>query len=227
MNRLYLFIFGVILLLLSGCISGPDVSRINKNDPDSEFYYPKFSSLKALLSTSEKRININWVDKSQFNDGFLIKKRLSKKDNFTTIDTANSSFFKEIIDNYSLAMEYEISSYYLKDDIVKYGQRTRTDSLNFGKLYNLGYFSKGDTVFVQWFRDTAFDDRTTIKYKEQNSSNWKTLSTIPQADLSDDFYRTSFVLPIGRAYDFKVEASLENYRGNFETFYKREFSFFH
>lgn len=227
MNRLYLFIFGVILLLLSGCISGPDVSRINKNDPDSEFYYPKFSSLKALLSSSEKRININWVDKSQFNDGFLIKKRLSKKDNFITIDTAYSSAFKEYLEDYSLEMEYEITSFYIRNNRVKFGQHSRIDSLYFGKIEYVGYYSQNDTLFVQWFRDTAFDDRTTIKYKQQNSSNWEVLSTIVQADLPDDFYRTYFKLPTGIKYDFRIEVDLQNYKDEFETFYRREFSYFH
>ena len=227
MSRLNLFIWSVTLLLLAGCISGPDVSRINPNDPESDFYYPKFSNLQSFLSSNEKRVTLSWIDKSQFNEGFRVRMRYNQDDDFTTIDTTTFSSYNEVLSNYSLGMEYEITSFYTNNNGIKFGQSEKTDSLNFGKISSLGYYSQNDTMFVQWFRDSAFDDRTTIKYKQQGSSDWETLFTILQADLTDDFYRTSFVLPRGLQYDFRVEVDLQNYKDEFETFYEREFSFYH
>ncbi len=221
------YFFGIILFLFYGCLSGPDTSRINSYDPGSEVFKPRFTELKIIVPATEKRSLISWVDRSAYNDGFIVKRRYSSKENFEPIDTISTSSFTELLTDYSFEMEYQISSYYLRGDKINLGQSTVTEQMDFGGLTSIGYFSQNDTVFVQWFRDTAFDDRISIEYKEQNSSQWTTISTIQQSEMSGEFYRSSFVLPIGQTYNFRIEASLQNYKNEYEAFFKREFSLNH
>tara|TARA_R110002096_G_scaffold170131_3_gene342198 strand:- start:2936 stop:3619 length:684 start_codon:yes stop_codon:yes gene_type:complete len=221
------YIFGLSLLLFFGCLSGPDSSRINSYDPGSEIFKPLFTDLKIKVATTEKRAQISWLDRSAYNDGFIVKRRYSSKGKFEPIDTTSTISFTELLTDYSLEMEYQISSYYLRGNKINLGQSTETEHIDFGGLTSIGYFSQNDSVFVQWFRNTAFDDRITIEYKEQNSSQWSTISTIQQSEMSGEFHRTSFVLPKGQTYNFRIEASLQNYNNEYETFFEREFSLNH
>ena len=227
MKRTTLYACGLSLFIFFGCLSGPDSSRINSYDPGSEIFKPLFSDLKIKVPTTEKRTLISWVDRSAYNDGFIVKRRYSSKGKFEPIDTISAPSFTELLTDYSLEMEYQISSYYLRGDKINLGQSTETEHIDFGGLTSIGHFSQNDTVFVQWFRNTAFDDRITIEYKEQNSSQWTTISTVQQSEMAGEFHRTSFVLLKGQTYNLRIEASLLNYKNEYEAFYKREFSLTH
>ncbi len=227
MKSITLYVCGLSLFIFLGCLSGPDSSRINTYDPSSEIFKPLFTNLKIKVPTTEKRALITWVDRSAYNDGFIVKRRYSSEGKFEPIDTISAPSYTELLTDYSLEMEYQISSYYLRGNKINLGHIDETGYIDFGGLTSIGHFSQNDTVFVQWVRETAFDDRITIEYKEQNSSQWATIFTVQQSEMSGEFYRTSFVLPKGQTYDFRIEASLLNFKNEYEAFYKKEFSLTH
>tara|TARA_R110000868_G_scaffold378658_7_gene644211 strand:+ start:6258 stop:6974 length:717 start_codon:yes stop_codon:yes gene_type:complete len=209
-----------LLFSFSGCLlSIPDGSRINENDPDSPLFHPKLSNLDANVSSLEKQITLNWKDESLFNDGFYIEKKFSKNDSYKKVNTIETSFFSETTTEYSIDLQYRVTSFYLEDGLYKKGMDLETDKLDFGSLTNIGYFSNNDTVFVQWFRKTAFDDVITIEYKPTSNSVWNTALTITQDEITTDFFRTNFLLPIGKSYNLRIIASLLNHSGYLEPFY--------
>ncbi len=227
MKHITAYTFALSLFLFFGCLSGPDASRINLNDPDSELFNPKFSDLQVRASKTDKRITMFWINRSDYNEGFIIKRRFSSKGKFEPVDTITTSSYAELLTSYSLDMEYQVSSYFLRNNNIELGQSSETESIDYGGLTNLAYTSQSDTVFVQWFRRTAFDDRVTIEYKDQNATEWSIIATVQQAEVNGEFHRTSFVLPKGKNYDLRIEASLQNNKNEYETFYEREFSLNH
>ncbi len=209
-----------LIFFFSGCLlSIPDASRINENDPESPLFNPKISNLNSFISPSEKEISLNWNNESSFNDGFFIEKRFSTKSKYTKIDTLEASFFSEALNEYGIDMQYRITSFYIENGSFKKGMELETESLDFGRISNIGYFSSNDTVFVQWFRRTAFDDITTVEYKLTSSSDWNTAITIEQDEMESDFFRTNFILPTGKSYNLRVIVSLSNQNENLENFY--------
>lgn len=218
-NRLSLFL-SCILFLFSGCLlSEPDASRINENDPKSPFFSPNLSDLNTNVSPTEKKVGVNWKDESRFNEGFFIEKKFSKNDKYKTIDTVNVSIFTENLNEYTIGLQYRVTSFYLQNGVYQRGMKLETDSLNFGRLANFGYFSSNDTVFVQWYRRTAFDDLTTVEYKPTNDAEWNTGVTIPQDVLDSDFFRANFVLPRGRSYNLRINAFILNKNEDLEQFF--------
>ncbi len=219
LNKIPYFLI-CLFILLNGCLlSGPDSSRININDPDSPFFFPQISDLNTSISSTDRSLIITWRDDSSFNEGFLIEKKFSQNENYRLIDTVKSPFFTEPLQQYSTGMTYRISTFYLNEESIKRGLMLESDSLDFGDIRNVGVFSSNDTVFVQWFRRTAFDDLTDIEFKISSESKWETIKTIENSEAQDNFIRTNFTLPKGASYNFRIKLYLESFSGNLENFH--------
>lgn len=219
MNIKYTLFLLLSLFFSHGCIlSSPDASRINENDPESPFFEPKLSELNSNVSPVEKRISLNWKNESRYNDGFFVEKKFSNNDSYKITDTVVVSTFSEALNSYNIDLKYRVTTFYLENGIPKKGMNLETDSLNFGRLTNIGHFTSNDSVFVQWFRRTAFDDQITVEYKPTNSSEWIVGKTVLQSEMASDFYRTNFTLPTGN-YNIRINAFIINNKENLEKFF--------
>lgn len=229
MNIKSILIYLLIPFFLYGCLlSGPDSSRINENDPESPFFKPKLSELKSSVSSTEKLITLNWKNESKFNDGFFIEKKISSNNSYKIMDTSKVAVYSESLSTYSIDMKYRVTTFYIDEGVTKRGMKLETDSLDFGELLNFGYFSSDDTVFVQWFRGTSFDDITTIEYKPTNATELNTALTVEQEKISSDFYRTYFILERGESYNLRIRAFLIDHKEELKNFYtSSSFTFSH
>ena len=145
------YIIALSLFLFFGCLSGPNSSRINERDPESKHFKPIFSNLNIRASTTEKKIIVSWRNRSNYNEGFIVNRRYSSKDKFEPVDTLSTNSYIEMVTNYSMGMEFQVSSYYLWNNKIRLGESQKTEDINFGTLANIGYFSgaSSDTVIVQ------------------------------------------------------------------------------
>ena len=221
MNTKYAFsfIFG-ILILISGCLPGPNDSRSNPHDPESPDFIPYFEALTVSVSDNSTIVNLGWNDKSFYEDGFIIEKRYDQNSEFFPFDTTLARLYSDTTNLYSLDLQYKVSSVVQQNDgSLDKRYSLETEPINFGYLNNTSAFSNNDSVFVQWYNKSFFITQITVEYKERTSSDWIFLSAL--TDISDSFMRVKYDLPVNSKLDFRVKLYLKNYTGKLEEFYSQ------
>lgn len=219
-----IFLFLVVIASSFACLSGPNDSRDNPLDPDSPIFLPNFSQPIIGSNTSNQNFNISWITNSPSIDGFILEKSLNG--DFVPLDTLNAErSFVDSSKKYSLDLFYKLKPYQFRSDGNSFrilGEKI-SDTLSFGGFSNAAVFNLQDSIAVQWFRQTNFDDVTKIEFKPKTETNWQELKTIPLP--TQGFQRHSFLLNQNASYDFRITLFLINFEGVQEKFFERILSY--
>ncbi|MEX0610275.1 MAG: hypothetical protein WD016_08715 [Balneolaceae bacterium] len=213
----------ILVFLFSGCLTGPDDSRSNPNDPKSPSFIADFSPPQVRTSPNNKALNVGWTSRSQYGEGFIVEKKLS--DTYVALDTLiKTSFYIDSSKEYSLDLMYRITSFLTNDKgelTNKFSQETK--AIDFGDISNSTAFANGDSISVQWFSEFMFDDITTIEMRENSTSSWNEIYRNENAD--GDFHRVTFGLPVENSYDFKISLFIINHDSKPEKFHEKIISY--
>lgn len=213
-----LFSFLIFSLFLHGCLTGPDDRRSNPNDPKSPEFIVEFTQPSALANTENRNLRIFWQNKSSYTEGFIIEKKLDNK--FVSIDTLGFvSAFTDSSNEYSLELTYRVTSFLRNEKGKirnKYSQKT--DSIDYGNIRNVAAFADSDTLKIQWFRNTRFDDLTVIDVQEQGASSWSEFIQIEYPQ--DEFIRVATDLSVSKNYNFRIRLYLRDHKNNLVKYHE-------
>jgi hypothetical protein len=97
---------------------GPNYKRDNENDPESNEFISDHPFNGALTVDEFKNITIQWKDEENFEDGFIIKKAITKDSPLITLDTLKNSSTTYIDESKLLTLStwYQIEAFVVRDD---------------------------------------------------------------------------------------------------------------
>ena len=206
------------------CDAGINTQRSNSLDPNSPFYAPIFILLEAKTSTIDNTIQLTWINRASRVDGFLVEKRFNTEDIFFPIDTTTVESIVDSTRELSLNLQYKVSSFLIvKGKIDPRYSLILSEPLDYGEIKKISTFTESDSIFIQWFSKTHFDDQIVIEYKLPTDIDWSHLETITNPD--SEFYRAGIEKTINESYDFRITLYLENYKGELEAFDQKVYSY--
>ncbi len=156
-----LFIFG---LLLSNCSIGPDFERGNVNDPKSIEFKPDISSLQVKIN-NDKTVSLNWVDGSEFEDGFIVGKQLGDTDTMVILDTLpkNTVNYTDDTRQLDLRTTYFVAPF-KNETVSEDSLEFKSKRLNFGEFNTItSETSNVNVIKVSWETDMPYADNFVIK----------------------------------------------------------------
>lgn len=212
-----------LLFLLSSCITGPDDSRSNPNDPKSSNFIAEFSQPQVKTNQSNTDLTVIWNNQSNYGSGFIVEKKLS--DSYEVMDTLrNKTIYIDSSKKYSLDLKFRVTSFVENDKgDISNKFSLETEGINFGNVSNATAFANNDSISVQWYNQKKFTELTTIEIREKNTTEWSELYSDSKFD--GIFQRVSFDLPVDKNYEFKISLYLINYKSQHQKFHEKVISY--
>ena len=225
------YIFFPALFFLA-CTTGPDFERTNQHDPGSQNFKPNSAELSNRVISTEKWVTLSWIDKSDFEDGYIIEKRLSKDDNYVTIDTlpANGVSYTDRSRKLTPSSSYKVSPFvYIQTSDSTYINKgdPKVMDLNLKQLGNIELFDRNETIEIEWQNSLEYFDALVFGHRNitmnQNSITWTDTIKVTEISIEElNQNRNKAVRnPLnGFTYEVFVDALLSDPDGGFQSFSK-------
>lgn len=228
---IFKFVYPIlVLLLVAGCNTGPEFERTNENDPGSDTYKPDAPSFQDREITEEKHVILRWNDRTDFEDGYLIEKKLAETDTFSVVDVVSSDIITYTDSSLSLTAttSYRISPFVYDengeiDEISK--NYANSISLNLNEMGELKLRDLGEEIRIEWEKNLEYFDAITFGYIEVGNSSGETIwaDTIsvhdsPVAELNDTKTNHIDIPTTAFQYDIIVQAHLLDPGNSYSTF---------
>jgi hypothetical protein len=220
----------VPILFLLACNTGPDFERTNQHDPGSQNFKPNSAELRNRVISPEKWVTLSWVDNTDFEDGYIIEKRLSRDDTYVTLFKlgANNTSYTDKTGELTPTTSYKVSPFvYIQagdSTFISKGDPQVMD-LNLRRLGDVKLFDRGGTIEINWQNSLEYFDALIFGHRnitrDQQSITWTDTIRITEISIEElnENRRKTILNPFdGFTYEVYVNALISDPAGEYQSF---------